>query len=107
MKAINVAIGMFFTMSFMGAGCVSIFAAIYQAMGGNLIIAGAFFILCVCCWVLMLITLNTIMMDSGYPSSFTGNRTCRSRLSDTGYKANSMYVPCKWGTIPSRRRGDK
>jgi Flp pilus assembly protein protease CpaA len=74
MKALNVAIGMFFTMAFMGAGCVSLFASIYQAMGGNLIIAGAFFILCVCCWVLMLITLNTIMVDSGYPSSFTGKR---------------------------------
>ena len=95
MKTLNVAIGMFFTMAFMGAGCVSLFASIYQAMGGNLVISGAFFILCVCCWVLMLITLNDMMMQADYPSSFTGNR-----------KATPTYVPCKWGTIPSRRKGD-
>ena len=105
MKAINVAIGMFFTMAFMGAGAACLFAAIYQAMGGNLVISGAFFIVCVCCWVLMLITLNDMMMDSGYPSSFTGNRKA-SRLSDTGYRATPTYVPCKWGTTPSRRKGD-
>ena len=96
MKALNVAIGMFFTMAFMGAGAACLFAAIYQAMGGNLVIAGAFFILCVCCWVLMLITLNDMMMQADYPSSFTGNR-----------KATPPYVPCKWGTVPSRRKGDK
>jgi|TARA_R100001244_G_scaffold11317_1_gene13350 hypothetical protein len=74
MKTLNVAIGMFFTMAFMGAGCVSIFASIYLAMAGDLWGALAAFILCIGCWVLMLITLNDVMMRAEYPSFFTGNR---------------------------------
>ena len=74
MKSLNVAIGMFFTLAFMGAGCACLFASIYLVMGSDLVAGGAFFIMCVGCWALMLITLNDMMMESGYPSSFTGKR---------------------------------
>jgi hypothetical protein len=94
MKTLNIAIGMFFTMAFMGAGCVSIFASIYLAMAGDVWGALASFVMCIGCWVLMLITLNDMMMRADYPSSFTGKRKA------------TTYVPCKWGTIPSRRKGD-
>jgi hypothetical protein len=96
MKTINVAIGIFFTMAFMGGGGGSMFASIYLAMAGDVWGALASFVMGVGCWVLMLITLNDMMMRADYPSFFTGTR-----------KASPTYVPCKWGTIPSRRKGDK
>jgi len=77
MKTLHVAIGMFFTMGFMGGGCFSMFASIYLAMSGDVWFALASFVMAVGCWILMLITLNDMMMRADYPSFFTGNEKPR------------------------------
>jgi hypothetical protein len=74
MNTLNIAIGIFFTILFMGGGCISSFASIYLAMSGDVWNAVAFFVLSIGCWVLMLATINTLMMLSEYPSIFTGDK---------------------------------
>lgn len=92
MKTLHVAIGIFFTMTFMGAGCVSSFASIYLAMSGDLWFALASFVLGVGCWGLMLITIDTMMMHAEYPSPITGNKSRPRKIVDSAIRAYYRIV---------------